>query len=165
MTPGESFAKLFESMSMLTVCLWITGLILFCIEFFQPMHGLSYSLGALLIGTAFITRMIDGSPGEAFMFVIVTAMLLFIVHILSLGTQKRDWLRVSRMEKAGERNRKYGRLLGAVGIANTPIDLIGNVTIGETNLVVYSEKPIAEGARVRIAKVTADRIVVELADI
>ena len=61
MSPTESFKELFGSINMLTVCLWITGFILFCIEFFQPMHGVAYSLGLGLLGAAFISRMIYGS--------------------------------------------------------------------------------------------------------
>ncbi len=149
---------------MLTACLWITGLILFCIEFFQPMHGVAYGLGLGLIGGAFVTRMIYGSAGEAFIFVLFTSILLFAVHIVALATQKRDWLRVARMEKAGERRRRYGKLIDSIGVANTPIDLTGNVTINDINLVVYSERPIMQGERVRITKIAFDKIIVEKAE-
>ncbi len=164
MTPIQSFVELFQSMTMLTACLWITGLILFCIEFFQPMHGVAYGLGLGLIGGAFVTRMIYGSAGEAFIFVLFTSILLFAVHIVALATQKRDWLRVARMEKAGERRRRYGKLIDSIGVANTPIDLTGNVTINDINLVVYSERPIMQGERVRITKIAFDKIIVEKAE-
>lgn len=165
MSPARSFVELFANMNMLTVCLWITGLILFCVEFFQPMHGVAYGLGMGLIGSAFVTRMIYGSAGEAFMFVIITAALLFAVHIVSLFMQKRDWLRVARIQRAGERSRRFGSLIDSIGVANTPIDLTGNVTINDVNLVVYSERPIARGERVRITRITADKIMVERADV
>lgn len=160
----QSFIALFESSTMLCVCLWITGFILFCIEFFQPMRGVAYVLGSALILCSFVTRMLYGSAGEAFFFVFLTSVLLFVVHISALATQKRDWLRVARMEKAGERRRKYGKLIDSVGVANTPIDLTGNVTINDVNLVVYSETPIMRGERVRITKITSDKIIVEKAD-
>ena len=161
MTPAESFVRLFESITMVTVCLWITGFILFCVEFFQPMHGVAYALGTALFGAAFITRMIYGSAGEAFMFIFITAVLLFCVHCVSVATQKRDWLKVARIQKAGERKRRYGSLIDSVGIANTPIDLTGNATINDINLVVYSETPIQQGERVKISKITTDKIIVE----
>ncbi|MDE6966956.1 MAG: hypothetical protein K2O94_08285 [Clostridiales bacterium] len=161
MSPTESFKELFGSINMLTVCLWITGFILFCIEFFQPMHGVAYSLGLGLLGAAFISRMIYGSAGEAFMFVMLTCVLLFCVHIVSIATQKRDWLKVARIERAGARRRRYNALIDSVGVANTPIDLTGNATINDINLVVYSETPIKQGERVRITEITPDKIIVE----
>lgn len=164
MTPAQSFVELFASIDMVSLCLWITGFILFCIEFFQPMHGVAYALGVGLIGAAFGVRMVNGSAGEAFVFVLLTSVLLFGVHCVSLFTQKRDWLRVARMEKAGERSRKYGSLIDSIGIANTPIDLTGNATINDVNLVVYSFTPIMQGEKVKITKITQDRIVVERVD-
>ena len=161
MSPTESFKELFGSINMLTVCLWITGFILFCIEFFQPMHGVAYSRGLGLLGAAFISRMIYGSAGEAFMFVMLTSVLLFCVHIVSIATQKRDWLKVARIERAGARRRRYNALIDSVGVANTPIDLTGNATINDINLVVYSETPIKQGERVRITGITPDKIIVE----
>jgi len=161
MSLSQSFVALFYSLNMLFVCLWTTGFVLFCIEFFQPMHGVAYSLGLGLIGAAFITRMIYGSAGEAFMFIFITSVLLYLVHVISLFTQKRDWLRVARIEKAGERRRRYDDLINSIGIANTPIDLTGNVTINNINLVVHSETPIAQGERVRITEIAHDKITVE----
>ncbi len=164
MSLADSFAELFRSINMVTVCLWIAGFILFCVEFFQPMHGAAYCLGVLLLGAAFVTRTVYGSPGVAFMFVFITAIMLFGVHCVSLATQKRDWLRVARIEKAGERNRKYGSLAGGVGIANTPIIFTGNATINDINLIVYSESPIKQGEKVKIVKITPDKIIVTRVD-
>ena len=65
------------------------------------------------------------------------------------------------MEKAGERRRRYGKLIDSVGVAITPIDLTGNVTINDINLVVYSDSPIMQGESVRITKITSDKIIVE----
>lgn len=161
---GESFAALFDSANILVVCLWTTGFILFSIEFFQPMHGVAYALGVSVLGAAFITRMLYGSAGEAFVFVLITAVLMLAVHMVSLATQKRDWLRVARIERAGERSKRYGSLINSIGVANTPIDLTGNVSVNDVNLVVYSEKPIASGERVRIVRVTPDKIIVEKVD-
>lgn len=161
MSPAKSFAMLFENMTMLTACLWITGFVLFCVEFFQSMHGVFYGLGGGLIGAAFVTRSIYGNAGVAFMFILFTAVLLFAVHVVSLYTQKREWLRVARLEKAGERSRKYVKLIDSIGTANTPIDKTGHVTINDINLVVYSETPIAKGEKVRIIKITSDKILVE----
>ncbi|MDE7463529.1 MAG: hypothetical protein K2M48_00740, partial [Clostridiales bacterium] len=159
MTPVESFAALFGSLDIATVCLWTTGFILFAVEYFRPLRGLMYSLGITLFGAAFVIRMINGSAGEAFMYIFVTAVLMFIVHVISMATNRRDWLTVARMKKSNEINRRYGGLVGSVGVANTPIDLTGNVTIDDINLVVYSDNPIRQGEIVRITKVTPDKIV------
>ena len=161
MTLAESFVQLFTSIDMVTVCLWTTGFILFCIEFFQPMHGVAYALGVMLIGGAFVTRSVYGSAGEAFWFVLITSVLLFAVHCVSLATQKRDWLKVARMEQAGVRTRKYGLLIDSIGVANTPIDLTGNATINDVNLIVCSFTPIMQGKKVKITKITQDKIIVE----
>ena len=83
------------------------------------------------------------------------------VHIVSIATQKRDWLKVARIERAGARRRRYNALIDSVGVANTPIDLTGNATINDINLVVYSETPIKQGERVRITGITPDKIIVE----
>lgn len=164
MTFGESFVALFSSTDILTVCLWATGFILFVIEFFQPMHGVSYALGGSLMTASFVTRMLHGSAGEACVFVLLTAILLFGAHIAALA-QKKDWLRVARIERAGARRRRYDSLIGSIGIANTAINLKGNATINDINLVVCSDKPIDQGERVIIVQVTPDKIVVERADI
>ncbi len=164
MNLGESFVRLFDSANILTVCLWVTGFALLAIEFFQPMRGIAYALGSALITASFVTHMIHGSPGEAFMLVFVTCLSLFVLHVVSIATQKRDWLKVARIEKAGE-IRRYGPLINSIGVANTPIDLTGNATINDVNLIVYSEKPIAVGEKVRITRVTPDKIIVERADI
>ncbi len=161
MTPSESIAALFDSMDITTVCLWTTGFILFSVEFFRSMHGVMYAIGASLIGAAFVNCMMHGSPGEAFTYIFSTAVLLFAVHVVSLATQKRDWLYVSRMERTGERRRKFGSLIGSIGVAGTPINLTGNAAIDDVNLVVYSETPIAQGEKVKIVKVTTDKIIVE----
>ena len=161
MTLGQSFEALFATIDMVSLCMWITGFILFCVEFFQPMHGVAYTLGVGLLIGSFCSRMVYGSAGEAFVFVLLTCVLLFAVHCVSLATQKRDWLKVARMEKAGARSRKYGDLIASVGVANTPIDLTGSATIGDINLVVCSFTPIMQGERVRITKITQDKIIVE----
>lgn len=165
MSLTQSFVKLFSQIDMVSICLFITGFILFCIEFFQPMHGVAYFLGVSLIGGAFCVRMVYGSAGEAFIFVLLLSVMLFAVHCVSLATQKRDWLKVARMEKAGERTRKYGELIDSIGYANTPIDLTGNATINDVNLVVCSLSPIMAGERVRITKITQDKIIVEKVDV
>lgn len=164
MSPGESFVALFESMTMLTACLWVTGLILFAVEYFQPMRGLAYILGVLLLAAAFVSRVVYSTVGEAFFFLFITAIVLFATHAVSMYTQKRDWLRVARLKKVGERNRKYQTLVNSVGVANTPIDLTGNVVINDVNLVVSSEKPIPAGDKVRIVRFTPDKIIVENID-
>lgn len=164
MSLGRSFAAIFNSSDILTTCLWVTGFILFCIEFFQPMHGVAYMMGGGLLGASFVVRMLHGSAGEAFVFVFMTSVLLFGVHIIALS-QKRDWLRVARFERAGARRKRYSSYIGSIGIANTPIDLTGNVTINDVTLVVYSKNPIAQGERVIVVQVTSDKIVVERADI
>ncbi|MDE6293929.1 MAG: hypothetical protein K2L88_04835 [Clostridiales bacterium] len=161
MSLAQSFVELFSDIDMVSICLWITGFILFCIEFFQPMHGVAYALGVSLIGAAFCARMVYGSAGEAFVFILLTSVLLFAVHCVSLVTQRRDWLKVARLEKAGERSRKYGGLIDSMGVANTPIDLTGNATINDVNLVVYSFTPIMQGEKVKITKITQDKIIVE----
>lgn len=161
MSIGESIIALCENSNILVVVLWITGLILFAVEFFQPMRGISYALGILLTVAAFTVRMIIGSPGEAFVFVWVTAVLMFVLHSVALFTKKRDWLRVSKMKRASERSKRYGSLVGSSGVAITPIDLSGNVTVNDVNLAVYSEKPIPQGANVRIVRVDPDKIIVE----
>ena len=164
MSLAQSIVEIFSNIDMVSICLWITGFILFCIEFFQPMHNVAYILGVSLIGAAFCVRMVYGSAGEAFVFVSLTSVLLFAVHCVSLVTQRRDWLKVARMEKAGERSRKYGGLIDSIGIANTPIDLTGNATINDVNLVVYSFTPIMQGEKVKITKITQERIIVERVD-
>ena len=151
-------------MTMLTACLWIIGFILLCVEFFQPMHGVFYGLGTGLVGAAFITRAIYGNAGVAFMFILFTAILLFAVHAVSLFTQKREWLRVARLEKESERSRKYVKLIDSIGVASTPINMTGSVAINDINLVVFSETPIAKGESVRIVKITSDKILVERVD-
>ncbi|MCM1367236.1 MAG: hypothetical protein NC184_00245 [Roseburia sp.] len=164
MTLGDSFSALFGSINIFTVCLWTVGLTLFCIEFFQPMRGVAYVLGSAAMCAAFVTRMLYGSAGEAYVFVLMTAVLIFAVHIVALGTQKRDWLRVARIEKAGERSRKFGNLIDKIGVATTDIDLTGSVTINDVNLVVYSDSRIAAGEKVRIVRVSHDRITVGRVD-
>lgn len=162
---GESFDALFSSANILTVCLWVGGIILFSIEFFQPMHKMSFSLGALLLVAAFVTRVIIGSPGEGFAFILMTCLMLYAFHLLSIVTQKRDWLKVSRLERAGEvKSRKLGSLVGKTGVAITVIDMTGSVNVDDVNLAVYSETPIAVGQRVRITRVSNDRITVEPID-
>ena len=128
------------------------------------MHGVSYMLGPGLLVAAFGVRMVHGSAGEAFVFVLLTCVLLFAVHCVSLATQKRGWLKVARMEKAGARERKYGDLIDSIGVANTPIDLTGSAAIGDVNLVVFSFTPIKAGERVKIVKITPDKIIVEKVD-
>lgn len=161
MNPLESFVALFRDTNMLTVCLWVCGAILFCVEFFQPMHGAAYLFGGALLGAAFVSRVIYGDAGVAFFFILLTAVMLFAVHALSLFTQKRDWLRAARIEKADRRSRRLNSLVGSVGTAVTPIDLAGNVRIDDINLAVCSEKPIAAGETVRIVGVSGDKIMVE----
>ena len=161
MSIWESFVALFQSSNILTVALWAAGFLLFATEFFQPMRKIAYTLGVGLMVAAFITHMIHGSPGEAFMFVLFTCVSIFAAHIVALATQKRLWLSVSRIERLDERRRKFDLLIGSVGVANTPIDLTGNVTINDVNLVVYSDKPINAGEQVKIVRVTSDKIIVE----
>lgn len=160
MSFAQSFVALFSRSDILVICLWVTGFVLFAVEYFQPMRGLAYALGVILLAAAFTIRMLYGSPGEAFVFVFLTTVLMFCVHIVALGTQKRDWLRVSRMERA-RGARKYGSLVGSIGTANTAIDTVGNVTIGDLNLMVYSDRAIARGEKVRVTSVTKDKIIVE----
>lgn len=125
------------------------------------MRKIAYMTGLSLIVTAFVIGMIYGSPSAAFAFVALTAFCLFSVHIVALAAQKRLWLGVARLERASLNRRKYGSLIDGTGIANTPIDLTGSVTVNDVNLVVHSESPIAAGERVKIIRVDADRIMVE----
>ncbi len=158
--------ELLRSANILTVSLWVTGVILFAAEFFQPMHKLGYALGLTLVVTAFVTQVLHGSAAQAFWFVFLTAIVMYAVHIVSVALCKRDWLYASRLERNSERSRKYGSLsAGSVGIASSPINLTGSATINDINLVVYSETPINVGERVRIARVTRDKIIVERAEL
>ena len=174
---SESFYRMFSSPSILILGLWTIGFVLFSIEYFQPMRGLMYVFGGTLIVAAFIMRMLYGSAGEAFVFVLVTAVFMLVLHAVSIATQKRHWLRAARsaptahIERLGERDRsrstlvrKQAALVGKIGIANTQIFHTGNVTVDDVNLVVTSETPIPTGAQIRIVKVTADKIIVERAD-
>lgn len=157
---GESVTALFSSANILTLCLWIMGFALFSIEMFQPMRRISYLMGLAMLTAAFITHMIHGTTGEAFFFILFTAIAIFAVHIMSLAVQKRDWLNVARMTRAGSRSRRLSSLVGAYGVASTSIAFTGNVIVNDINLVVYSETPIAIGERVCISEVTPDRITV-----
>lgn len=161
MSVWNSFVSLFYSSNMISLCLWATGLILFCLEFFQPMRKICYATGMTLIAAAFCVCVTDGSPATAFAFVLVTAACLFCVHIVALATQKRLWLGVARIERASISRRKYDSLINGTGIANTPIDTTGNVTVNDVNLVVHSDSPIAAGERVKIVRVDKDGIAVE----
>ena len=174
---GDSFYRLFSSPSILVLGLWTVGFVLFSIEYFQPMRGLMYVLGGTLVIAAFITRMLYGSAGEAFAFVLVTAVFMLVMHAASIATQKRHWLRAARsaptahIERLGERDRSRSALVrnsdalvGRTGVANTQIFHTGNVTVDDVNLVVTSETPIPTGARIKIVRVTADKIIVERID-
>ena len=156
--------ELIVSINILTVGLWVTGIVLISAEFFQPMQKLGYILGTLLVVVAFVTHVIHGTVPQAFWFVFLTVLIVYIVHVVSIAICKRDWLNASRIERARERSRKYGTLAaGSVGIAISPINLTGSATINDINLVVYSDTPIGAGERVRITRVTRDKIVVERA--
>ncbi len=158
--------ELFGSANILTVGLWVTGTVLFAAEFFQPMHKLGYTLGLSLVAAAFVTQVLHGSAAQAFWFVFLTVIVMYAVHVVSIAICKRDWLNASRIERNSERSRKYGSLAaGSVGIASSPINLTGSATINDINLVVYSETPINVGERVRIARVTRDKIIVERAEL
>ena len=166
MNVWSGFNELFSTASILTISLWVTGIVLFSAEFFQPMHKLGYVLGGSLIVAAFVTQAVHGSAAQAFWFVFLTVIVAYAVHVVSVAICKRDWLYASRLERASERSRKYGTLsAGSVGIASSPINLTGSATINDVNLVVYSETPIAVGERVRISRVTRDKIIVERAEL
>ena len=157
--------ELFGTANILTISLWVTGIVLFAAEFFQPMHKLGYALGSSLIVAAFVTQAVHGSAAQAFWFVFLTVIVMYVVHVVSIAICKRDWLYASRLERANERSRKYGSLAaGSVGIASSAINLTGSATINDINLVVYSETPIGVGERVRITRVTRDKIIVERAE-
>ncbi|MCH5160948.1 MAG: hypothetical protein J1G04_02855 [Clostridiales bacterium] len=164
MSIWKGIVELIVSANILTMSLWVTGIVLFAAEFFQPMHKLGYTLGLLLVVAAFVTHTLHGTVAQAFWFVFLTVIVIYVVHIVSVVICKRDWLNASRIGRARERSRKFGTLAaGSVGIAISPINLTGSATINDINLVVYSETPISAGERVRITRVTRDRIIVERA--
>ena len=165
MSVFSGIVELIRSANILTISLWATGIVLFAAEFFQPMHKLGYTLGLSLVVASLVTHSFHGSAAQAFWFVFLTAIVIYAVHVVSVAICKRDWLRASRLEQASERSRKYGMLAaGSVGIASSPINLTGSATINDVNLVVYSETPISAGERVRISRVTRDKIIVERVD-
>lgn len=164
MTLSESFTVLFSELNSISVSLWICGIVLIVIEFYQNCRGVSAILGTLCSIAACVVAVITtGSIGASFVFVFLTVIILYSAHVLMLATQKYRWLKTAAGKKSGH-TREYMHLINREGIATTEINPTGHIAVGDTNLFVSSVAAIEKGETVKIVTVADDKIIVKRAD-
>lgn len=160
---GKELAALFSDMSIAVVVLFVIGLALIAVEFFQPMYGIGAGSGTVLVFTAAIVRMLAyGTEGMLFFMLFFVSAVVLLTHALMLRLYKRDWLMQSvyAVDEPDSEDDVYSFLLSLEGVATTRIAGYGHMSINDVNFYVTSDEPIAKGERVRVVKVEGDKIFV-----
>lgn len=158
---GSCFAKLFMMFNTVTVTLWLVGLALLVLEFYQPTRKICALCGTLCLCASLAILAIQSTNiGVCFAFVFLTLILLFVVHLVMLVLQKGRWLIAAAGKNTGSHTKNYVSLVNREGVATTEINPTGHIAVGDTNLFVMCEQVVAAGEAVKIVRVTDDKIYV-----
>lgn len=163
---AASVGELFAGMSAIVFFFIIIGIMLVVIEFYQPTKGLFALVGALLIGSGIVIRMLGGGTWSMlFLMIFFVAVCILTAHIIMLFFQKSNWLYQSlrlAMKGSTETVEEYEFLVGQIGIATSDISGEGNIAINDVNFHVYSDIVIFKGAKVYVTEVSLDKISVAI---
>lgn len=164
---AQEFINLMSNMSIVSICTILIGMMLVVIEFYQPARGLVGGVGAALIVTGIVFRMLmRGTVGMLFIMVLFIAGVLMFFHTLMLRIQKKDWLThsLALLIQKGEKVKPYEFLVGMTGISTSMINPIGHMTINDVNFLVTSATTIEINKRVKVVEASGDKIIVELSE-
>ena len=164
----KNLTDLITDSSIATVILLGLGLMLIIVEFFQPARGIPSYCGIVLSLCGIVIRMLksDGTFIMLFYMLFGCALILLVAHVFLSLRQKKAWLTQSlaiKLEKAMNDDGidDYEDLIDKIGTATTDIDENGHVTLGDINLYVASDTFIEKGSKVRVVRVSDDKIEVE----
>ncbi len=161
LTPGTGFLEIGAIFALLLagwgvynlpINYWALGVLIlgvipfiFAVRKSRRMVFLAISILALIVGSVFLFR------GEIWWKPIVNPVLASVVSLLAGGF---FWIVVQKTLEAGDAPLAHdlGPLIGAVGEAKSDIHHEGSVQVSGELWSAYSEKPISEGALVKVIK-------------
>ncbi len=159
---------LFETIEIVSIVLFVVGMLFLLIELFVPGFGIFGGLGlvALVLCIVFQAK----SVAEGLLLFLIIGGIVVILALIAARSFKRGWLyRSSLVLKDAEgkdvgyvAQDDYSRFSGKNGVSITPLRPAGIAEIeGEKADVVTEGDFIPKGARVQVLKTVGGRIIVK----
>ena len=159
-------AELLSSISMLSVALFVVGIVLMVIEMYMPGFGVCGILGIIcLAADVFVTAksIEQGLILAAFIFIILIILFIIFAVLASHGRLPGKLvLRQSTDRSSGFSSAKdMSCLVGASGVTITPLRPAGNAEFNGVRLDVVSQGDYIEsGVPVEVIETSGNRIIV-----
>ena len=167
---ADSFVRLFTEMNAWTIGLFVLGIIFCAIEMFVPGFGFFGISGVVMIVVGIIVRMICGGDLFMLLYMILGALVLFVLAFWVISRaitkgrlSKTALFHVDSAVPTGntEGTRDFAYLVGASGVAITPLRPIGRAKFGnETIDVIARDGFIAADAKLTVLETEGSRVVV-----
>ena len=167
---ADSFVRLFTEMNAWTIGLFVLGIIFCAIEMFVPGFGFFGISGVVMIVVGIIVRMICGGDLFMLLYMILGALVLFVLAFWVISQaitkgrlSKTALFHVDSAVPTGntEGTRDFAYLVGASGVAITPLRPIGRAKFGnETIDVIARDGFIAADAKLTVLETEGSRVVV-----
>lgn len=158
---------LFESINIISVVLFIVGMVLLLIELFVPGFGLFGGLGLVSLILCIILQ--AKSLTEALILILVIGGIIVIFVLIAARSFRRGFLYRSSivLKNAADREEGYvanedrSRFAGKTGVSLTPLRPAGTASLGgEKTDVVTDGEFIPSGARIEVVRIVGSRIIV-----
>ena len=167
---GDSFVRLFTEMNAWTIGLFVLGIIFCAIEMCVPGFGFFGISGVAMIIVGIIVRMICGGDLFMLLYMILGALVLFVLAFWVISRaitkgrlSKTALFHVDATVPTGntEGTKDFAYLVGASGVAITPLRPVGRAKFGEETIdVIARDGFIASDAKVKVLEVEGSRVVV-----
>lgn len=162
---------MFETISIVSIVLFIVGLALLLVEMFIPGFGIFGGLGLIALVLCVVFQ--AGSLVEALILVLILAVIVAALSLLAARSFRRGWLYRSPLvlknaagkEQGYVANEDYSRFAGRSGQSLTPLRPAGTAVLGgEKADVITDGEFIPAGAHIVVVRVAGARIVVKQTD-
>lgn len=159
---------MFETISTISVVLFIAGMALLLIELFVPGFGIFFGLGIVSLVLCIVFQ--ASSLAEALLLVLIIGAIVVVFVLLAARSMRRGFLYRSSivLKDAAEKEQGYvanedrSRFSGKSGISLTPLRPAGTASLdGEKVDVLTDGEFIPGGAPIEVVRVIGPRIFVK----
>jgi len=153
-------------LNLLTVFLYVLGLVLLVVEAMFPGFGVAGATGIILVIASIVMISANIMQGLLIFIATVAFAALLLMFLIKMGWAKKYFkFFVLNTEQKNEEgytsNNKYAEFIGKKGTAVTPLRSAGTILVGNTKLDAVSEGEfIDRDAEVQVIRVEGSSIIV-----
>ncbi|MGN1040585.1 MAG: NfeD family protein [Candidatus Fimimonas sp.] len=167
---GNSFVRLFTEMNAITAILFILGIVFCAIEMITPGMGFFGISGIVMVIAGIVVRLIYGGDALMFVYMIVIALVLFVVmflvasRVITKGKLSKTALfsvKPTVSEQKTEGTKDYSEFLHKTAVTTTALRPIGKASFDGVVLdVVARDGFVEQGETVVCVQIEGQRVVV-----